>query len=799
MKFSRLAQKIRKISGDEIIFRLSRKGRQFYDCYLKSRSSSPYQLNDIIHIDEYQDQLSSSAYKNHWNQKESFYFLQKDQDAIHTFLLNNYPQKINLLQQKANSICNLEIPVFRKKFLYSVVIDWNRDPVSGKTWPLEHWSKIKVVDTASGPDPKFVWELNRHQFFLYTAMSFFVTRQEKYAECTLRHIIDWIENNPIDYGINWVESLEVGTRLTSWIWILELLRDAEALTSDRLATIILSMHSHAEHLYHYLSHYISPNTHLTGEALALFLYSAVYPEDLQSQKWEIKAKNILDEEIISQVGDDGVHKELSTAYHTYTVDYYFQYLSLCLQQKKKIDSVVLDRLEKMCEFVLFAERPDGSIPLIGDSDGGSALPLDPEQSFSWKNILCDAALLFNRSDFKFRSRSLCWSSIWLWGTSALQKFPEIPMKAPQLESNYFKDSNYIVYRSDWSETADYLFFDVGKMGFFSAGHSHADYLSFDLCFSGISYIADVGTYSYQDSFWRNYGRGTRAHNTIIIDDHDQVIPTGSFSWDGVFEKGTGCLECCQNFTLIQGVHNAYPGIAHTRTFLVVKDHFLVCFDQFSATGNHRYELNYHFGSTVSAFLEEKTIHVSGNESSGLLMFPFMFQSPDISLRKGCDESGRGYCFPTYGEKQKIDAASIIEENYGNFIRGMLFLPYFEKPAGEVFKKIESPGGEYYSLFSSNVRHFIYINLEAQSLGIDKDFEIDCDFLIEQFIDSQERSFFAVGVSSFRYKSLQFLLIQNKLSYLIIKQKHGRSDIYFVEREQFEITQEFENVVFHGVR
>jgi Heparinase II/III N-terminus/Heparinase II/III-like protein len=798
MAFSHFIKKIRNTSYNEIIFRISRKIRQVYDCYFKSRSKILPSLRDIIRINDFRNNITPTAYRKYWNEKKTFYFSHDDHPAFFKYLLKTYPQKIDFLLHKADAISNLEIPFFNKKYIYYDAIDWNKDPKSGKIWPLHHWSKIKVVDTDLEADPKFVWELNRHQYLIYTAMSFWLSKQEKYAEFTLKQIIDWIEQNPIDHGINWVESLEVGTRLISWVWIMELLRDAKYLTSERLVLVVLSMHAHAEHLYHYKSHYISPNTHLTGESLALFIFSAVYPEDVQAQKWEDEAKHVLDKEIMFQVGEDGVHKELSTAYHTYTLDYYFQYIILCYQQNKVISRPLLERIEKMCEFVLLLERPDGTVPLIGDSDGGASILLDPDQSFSWKQILCNGALLFNRSDLKYQSPVLCWHSLWLWGKSALHKFSEVPLQKPHIEHAYFKDSNYIVYRSDWTDKADYLLFDAGKMGFLSAGHSHADYMSFELTFSGNSYISDVGTFSYHKINWRQYCRGTQAHNTVTIDNRDQATPMGSFSWQAIPEKGNGRLENCQEFTLIIGTHNAYPDINHSRTFIIVKNQFVLCFDHFNATGRHRYDFNYHFSPGITASLEKETIFASKKDGAGMLMVPFLFQSSEISIHKGCSDSYRGFSFPTYGEKNPIYTARISEDNEENFIRGMLFAPYRGKLPDVLFTKIESADGFHYSYHTNHCRYLVYTQLVARTIDTEHKILIDCEYLIESYHNSHEVTFFAVGVSSLLCNSIQLAVRKNKLAYILLKQKHEYIEIYFAESDQVEIPQPFNKIIFHGI-
>ena len=53
----------------------------------------------------------------------------------------------------------------------------------------------------------------------------------------------------------------------------------------------------------------------------------------------------------------------------------------------------------MVEFLLAVRRPDGSIPAIGDGDGGVLLPLAARQRGDSRGVFAVAAAVFDRPDF----------------------------------------------------------------------------------------------------------------------------------------------------------------------------------------------------------------------------------------------------------------------------------------------------------------------------------------------------------------------------------------------------------------
>ncbi len=74
--------------------------------------------------------------------------------------------------------------------------------------------------------------------------------------------------------------------------------------------------------------------------------------------------------------------------------------------------------------------------------------------------------------------------------------------------------------------------DAGPLGYLSiAAHGHADALSFTLSVGGKEILIDPGTYAYHTQrVWRDYFKGTSAHNTVRVDGVDQSVSGGNFLW-----------------------------------------------------------------------------------------------------------------------------------------------------------------------------------------------------------------------------------------------------------------------------
>src|SRR5262249_29188101 len=148
------------------------------------------------------------------------------------------------------------------------------------------------------------------------------------------------------------------------------------------------------------------------------------------------------------------------------------------------------RLQQMIEFVMQISRPDGSVPLIGDDDGGRALAMFSEDYSSFSDSLSSGAVLFGRSDFKSCVDSFREESLWLLGDEAWQVFSSVPAEPPVDLARAYLDSGVFIQRSGWKAQDTHVIFDCGGLGMQTGGHGHADALSLTLFSGGREILID---------------------------------------------------------------------------------------------------------------------------------------------------------------------------------------------------------------------------------------------------------------------------------------------------------------------
>src|SRR5205807_1437892 len=66
----------------------------------------------------------------------------------------------------------------------------------------------------------------------------------------------------------------------------------------------------------------SPNTHLLGEAVALFFLGTLFPDLPHAARWKQRGWQVILEAARKQVRADGFYFEQSTYYHVYALDFF---------------------------------------------------------------------------------------------------------------------------------------------------------------------------------------------------------------------------------------------------------------------------------------------------------------------------------------------------------------------------------------------------------------------------------------------------------------------------------------------
>jgi hypothetical protein len=259
----------------------------------------------------------------------------------------------------------------------------------------------------------------------------------------------------------------------------------------------------------------------------------------------------------------------------------------------------------MLQFLMHLTRPDGTLPALGDDDGGRALALDKRDYGSFQDGLCLGAILYRRGDFKHQAGAFCEEALWMLGEDAWDTYRQLASHEPSETQTYYPFAGYFVRRSGWGPLASHLVFDCGGLGMLTGAHAHADALSITLFSGGRELLLDPGTFVYNCApEWRKYFRSTPAHNTVTIDDRDQAEQGGAFHWKTRIHSRAAREFHSSGIEYVEAEHDGYrrmpQGVIHRRRLLHVPPESWIVVDDFRGCGEHTFDFRYHFPEDAEA-------------------------------------------------------------------------------------------------------------------------------------------------------------------------------------------------------
>ena len=440
--------------------------------------------------------------------------------------------------------------------------DWHTDPIHGRRAPLVYWADVPFLDPAAG-DHKIIWELNRHQHWLILGRAHALSGHSRFYRCFVAQLQGWLQANPPLAGTNWASMLELAFRCLSWLWALEFFAGAagDANEPPWIVDLLLAIDRQLTHVEQNLSHYFSPNTHLTGEALALYVAGCALPELTASSRRVRVGRNVLVREASRQILADGGHAELSAHYHRYSTDFYLLAARVAARAGDPAADIFETAAQVQARYLRAICDHAGIRPQLGDDDGGQLFPICGGSAEDCRPTLGAAAALFH--DGAFRIGPVREEAYWLCGERATST----PHETPSPASAALTTSGYYVSRT---ARGDHLVFDAGPHGFLNGGHAHSDALAFTLTVAGRPLLIDPGTATYtMDSELRDRFRGTRMHNTVVLDGRPQSEPRGAFHWASTTAADAPIWRTTRDADYVEGTHGAYAPHRHTRAILSV--------------------------------------------------------------------------------------------------------------------------------------------------------------------------------------------------------------------------------------
>jgi hypothetical protein len=539
-----------------------------------------------------------------------FFFSLTETSERAELLRKHLPDEATEILREADEICGHRFRLLGYENLAFALdrgtsrdIDWHLDPVHGKRAPLDPWFKIPFLDFAVAGDHKVTWELNRHQHLVTLAKARLLSGDEKYAYELTAQWRSWIKANPYPLGINWGSTLEVAFRSLSWIWVDQLLAGASeqaefraGLSSEFRSELLPALAFHGRYIECYLSTYFSPNTHLLGEAVALFFLGTLYPQMPGAARWKKSGWQIVLREAERQVRPDGVYFEQSLYYHVYALDFFLYARFLAVRNGMEIPQAFDAVLRRMLD-VVAALAQAGPAEGFGDDDGGRLWNPRRNRTQQMVDPLALGAVIYST---EFPAARLTEEAIWLFGDQAVERLSTTPT-IPAAHSIAFPYGGLYVL-ADSQPYAQAIVVDAGPQGVGRSGHGHADALSLRLSMHGRRWLVDSGTgvYISKDPADRNTFRGTGAHNTMRVDGMDQAVADEPFSWTHIPTTQAENWIAGKTFTYFVGSHNGYARLAdpvvHRRHVLNLKiaGGLWLVRDVALGRAEHELELRWHF-------------------------------------------------------------------------------------------------------------------------------------------------------------------------------------------------------------
>ncbi len=316
----------------------------------------------------------------------------------------------------------------------------------------------------------------------------------------------------------------------------------------------------------------------------------------------LDALETLLKQLKKQILADGGHYERSPHYHVDVLKDIIEIRSLIAKSGQALPAQLDDVIDRMVSVMEFYRYPDGELGLFNDGEINTNAHLN--------EIL------------KYRGNA------------------EKPI-------HVLEDTGYT--RLEREETM--LMMDTGKCCPDELpAHAHADTLSFELCINKERIFVNQGTYLYQHKL-RNILRGTKAHNTVCVDNENSAEVWKTFRLGRRPTK----VECQVKESPQEGIgvetsHNGYKhiGITHERRIFVSQDGDNILGEDFikskSNKKNHKVEAMFHLHPDIKYTLKNYTEAELTTKNKQKITF---------KIEGGVFQEKEGIYAPYFGKKQPL--------------------------------------------------------------------------------------------------------------------------------------------------
>lgn len=387
-----------------------------------------------------------------------------------------------------------------------------------------------------------------------------------------------------------MDGQEISLRLMAWTFGYHAFLNSPATTQLRISQFTIFVAAQAERIYKNIDYAISTKSnHTISEAFGLWMVGLLFPELKHAKKYLILGRKLLEQSAAEQIFPDGSYSMYSLNYHRFILHIYLYMIRLGELNQSPVSSLIYQRVTSSIEYLSHLINPKtGEMPVYGSNDGALVLPLNTCDFTDYRPLL-QLGWYVTKKEFLFEPGPWDEDIYWLCEDSFTAKHAKNAKKEIEnlsdlraLSGESFPDGGIYILRGSNSKALIHC-------TDFTSRPSHADQLHVDLWIHGREITIDAGTYLYSgQSPWRNGLAHTNVHNTVTVDNKDQMQMVSRFTWTN-WSKGQ-VLKHDKNFW--RGEHDGYKSVSHKRTVMSLGDDRWLVIDQLNAKESHHYALHW---------------------------------------------------------------------------------------------------------------------------------------------------------------------------------------------------------------
>jgi len=573
--------------------------------------------------------------------------------------VRHYPLESKRILTRADAVLSHRFLLFGWRELeLPPPVDWSstlNPKRPNEAWPKDHYLSIHFYHDAARPelDVKWCWELNRFQHLLHLGAAWRITGNEIYAATARDHIESWIDQVRYPFGVQWSSNLEVALRMLAWARCHVLCTGSPSWDAAFLTRFLPSLYVHAVHVEKELTIHHTLGNHLLGEACALLQIACLYEDFPLARRWVTKSRRIIERIVPKLILEDGVYAEQSTGYLKFVTEFLLPSLHGLQSAGQDFSPQLRERMAAAMRFTVAVASDLRSVPMIGDGDSGSAIGWCLADYWDYQWLVAACRILIPEARCEAMGRALPAETLLLTGSKGVAEYTRMRGEyegrqdpdAPPEAFSEFRAGGYVVS----SDSAVHLILDRGPLGLGPGyAHGHADGLSFILDVDSKPFITDPGTMVYNGPVdWRNYFRGSIAHNTVRIDGRDHSKPVDTFLWSGPIDIGSTDTRDGAGWRLVGG--SAKRGkVVHHRSLVHFFSKGVLGLDTIEGRGEHDIQWHLHFHPRWSVTLETRhRVLAVGPDGTMHLAF-FGFGKARFEILRGALDPMGGWYSAAYG-------------------------------------------------------------------------------------------------------------------------------------------------------